>query len=49
MGVLEDRALEHAQTISGSLQTAFLQNLSARVHLFRQRATIRNVDPSAYQ
>ncbi len=49
MGVLEDRALEHAESLNGALQTGYLQKQSGAVHLFRQRATIRNVDPSAYQ
>jgi hypothetical protein len=32
-----------------SAQWSYLQNQSGHGHLFRQRVTIPNVDPSAYQ
>jgi type II secretory pathway component PulJ len=57
LGVLEDRALERAESlgIAGqppstvTAQWNYLQNQSGKVHLFRQRVTIQNVDISAYQ
>jgi hypothetical protein len=49
MGVLEDRTLQRAESLSGAVQTAYLLNHAGQVHIFRQRAWIRNVDPSAYQ
>lgn len=51
MGVLEDQALQHAEAIDGSLfaQTNYLAGAAGKVHLFRQRVSIPNVDPSAYQ
>jgi Tfp pilus assembly protein PilV len=51
MGVLEDRALQRADTWpNGSLsQSNYLAQQAGKVHIFRQRVTIRNVDPSAYQ
>jgi len=30
-------------------QLTYLQNQSGHVHLFRQRVTVPNVDPTAYQ
>ena len=50
MGVIEDRALQRAESF-GSLTAAsnYLAQQSGRVHVFRQRVTIPNVDPSAYQ
>jgi type II secretory pathway pseudopilin PulG len=51
LGVLEDRTLQRADTWpNGSLQQSnYLAQQAGKVHIFRQRVTIRNVDPSAYQ
>ena len=51
MGVLEDRALQRAESLSGSLpaQGRYLAGAAGAVHVFRQRVTIPNVDPAAYQ
>jgi type II secretory pathway pseudopilin PulG len=57
IGVLEDRALARAQSLSipntypwnAPAQWQYLQNQAGTVHLFRQRVPIPNVDPSAYQ
>ena len=51
MGVLEDRALQRAESLGGSFpaQSNYLAGSAGRVHIFRQRVSIPNVDPSAYQ
>ena len=51
LGVLEDRTLQRAGTWpNGSLsQSNYLALQAGKVHIFRQRVTIPNVDPSAYQ
>ena len=49
LGVLEDRALQRVQSLSGPAQTNYLAQQAGKVHLFRQRIPIRNVDPAAYQ
>jgi len=51
MGVLEDRALQRAESLSASpsAQASYLQQQAGAVHVFRQRVSIPNVDPSAYQ
>ena len=58
LGVLEDRALQRAESLGNGLvpsavndlaQWQYLQNQAGHVHLFRQRVTIPNVDPGAYQ
>jgi hypothetical protein len=57
LGVLEDSTLARAESLSiptkfpwqAPAQWQFLQNQSGRVHLFRQRVTIPNLDPTAYQ
>jgi type II secretory pathway pseudopilin PulG len=51
LGVLEDRTLQRAATWpNGSpMQISYLTNQVGKVHIFRQRVTIPNVDPSAYQ
>jgi type II secretory pathway component PulJ len=51
LGVLEDRALQRVESLGGSFQaqTNYLAKQAGKVHLFRQRVWIRNVDPSAYQ
>lgn len=51
LGVVEDRILSRAASF-GSSQLSYsnyLSQQSGKVHLFRQRVTIPNVDPSAYQ
>jgi prepilin-type N-terminal cleavage/methylation domain-containing protein len=50
MAVLEDRTLQRAESFglfSGA--TNYLVGQSGKVHVFRQRVSIPNVDPSAYQ
>ena len=51
MGVLEDHTLSHAESLGpGSLlQSNYLAQQAGRVHVFRQRIAISNLDPSAYQ
>jgi type II secretory pathway pseudopilin PulG len=57
MGVLEDRPLQRAGSLPNNLpapppndrQTMYLQGQAGKVHIFRQRVSIPNVDPSAYQ
>ena len=51
LGVLEDRALQRVGSLGGSFQAQsnYLAQQAGKVHLFRQRIPIRNVDPSAYQ
>ena len=51
MGVLEDRTLQRAESLSVNFQqqTNYLMNAAAQVHIFRQRVAIPNFDPSAYQ
>ena len=52
LGLLEQHAWERFNSIpSAAARRAYLQrdDISSRVHLFRQRITIRNVDPSAYR
>ncbi|MGA3162974.1 MAG: type II secretion system protein [Verrucomicrobiota bacterium] len=49
LGVLEDRALQRAESLSGVAQLNYLSNHVGQVHIFRQRAWIHNVDPSAYK
>jgi prepilin-type N-terminal cleavage/methylation domain-containing protein len=50
MGVIEDRALQRAESIPNSIaQSNYLAQQSGAVHVFRQRVSIPNVDPSAYQ
>lgn len=50
LGVLEDRTLQRAESRpAGPLRNLYLQDQAAQVHLFRQRVSIPNVDPSAYQ
>jgi hypothetical protein len=50
IGILEDRAWERFKSLPdpGS-QLRYITNQAGRVHLFRQRIPIRNVDPAAYQ
>jgi type II secretory pathway component PulJ len=49
LGILEDRTLQRAQSISGLTQSNYLAQHAGQVHVFRQRVWIRNIDPSAYQ
>jgi competence protein ComGC len=57
MGVLEDRTLQRAQSLgiagqspqSVPAQSNYLAQQSGKVHVFRQRVSIPNADPSAYQ
>ena len=56
LGILEDRALARYRSLtngvnnaSGSAAWTYLSNHVGQVHIFRQRVTIRNVNPAAYQ
>jgi prepilin-type N-terminal cleavage/methylation domain-containing protein len=57
MGILEDRAIARAESLPNNLpapppldrRTLYLQGQAGAVHLFRQRVSIPNFDPSAYQ
>ena len=51
LGVLEDRTLQRAATWpnGSAAQNNYLAQQAGKVHLFRQRVTIPNFDPSAYQ
>jgi hypothetical protein len=50
LGVLEDRTLQRAESEpTAALQRQYLQGQAGHVQLFRQRVTIPNFDPSAYQ
>jgi type II secretory pathway pseudopilin PulG len=51
MATLEDRTLQRASTWTNSsiLQSNYLVQQAGKVHVFRQRVSIPNVDPSAYQ
>jgi prepilin-type N-terminal cleavage/methylation domain-containing protein len=50
LGVLEDRALARAESLpfQTAIQSNYLAQQSGAVHLFRQRVSIPDVDPSAY-
>lgn len=50
IGVLEDRAWQRMKGLPTFVsQAAYISNQVGRVHVFRQRVQIRNVDPVAYQ
>ena len=51
LGVLEDRALARAGSLpfQSVPQLNYLAQQSGSLHLFRQRVTVPNVDPTAYQ
>jgi Tfp pilus assembly protein PilV len=50
LGVLEDRALKRVESLpTAGLQDAYLLNQAGKVHIFRQRVSIPNADPAAYQ
>jgi prepilin-type N-terminal cleavage/methylation domain-containing protein len=49
MATLEDRTLQRAESRPpGPLRDQYLQGQAGNLHVFRQRVTIPNVDPSAY-
>ncbi len=49
LGILEQGALDHYKSIPVSdVQSNYLAQQAARVQLFRQRVSVRNVDRSAY-
>jgi hypothetical protein len=50
LGILEQSALDRYKSIPApAARLQFLINQTSRVHLFRQRVAIRNVDPLAYR
>lgn len=50
LGVLEERTLARVKSIpDAAVRRNYLSNQVGRVHIFRTRVPIRNVDPSAYQ
>jgi len=52
MGILDQHTWERYNSIpAAAARLAYVQRpeISARVHLFRQRISVRNVDPSVYQ
>ena len=55
LGVLEDRPLAHAESMPHATPAQiaaklnYLAQQAGAVHLFRQRVTVPNVDPTAYQ
>ena len=52
LGVLEQRALERYNSIpaaNAAARAKYLQDQAGKVHLFRMRVPVRNVDPVAYQ
>ena len=50
MSTLEDRTLQRADSRpTAVLRNQYLQDQAGRVHVFRQRVAIPNVDPAAYQ
>ena len=51
MGVLEDRTLQRAGSLGASTNAlaGYLAQQAGAVHIFRQRVSIPNFDPSAYQ
>jgi type II secretory pathway pseudopilin PulG len=53
MGIVEDRTLERTESFGSpggvtTIQSNYLAQQSGHVHVFRQRVTIPNLDPSAY-
>jgi hypothetical protein len=50
MGVLEDRTLQRASTWpnNSTNQISYLAQQAGKVHVFRQRVSIPNLDPAAY-
>ena len=50
MATLEDRTLQRAESRPYGIQRdQYLQGQAGKLHLFRQRVTIPNVDPAAYR
>ncbi len=50
LATLEDRTLQRAGSRpAGPVRDQFLQSQAGKVHVFRQRVAIPNVDPAAYQ
>jgi prepilin-type N-terminal cleavage/methylation domain-containing protein len=51
MATLEDRTLQRAETYPNNsiAQSNYLAQQAGKVHVFRQRVAIPNVDPAAYQ
>ena len=56
MATLEDRALQRAASrpsdnapFPTDSRTKYLQQQSGKVHVFRQRVAVPNVDPAVYQ
>ena len=49
MDTLEDRTLQRAESRTGSLRTQYLAAQAGNLHVFRQRVSIPNSDPAAYQ
>lgn len=50
LGVLEAREIERARAISSpAARATYLSQQAGKVHLFRWRVPMRNVDPSVYQ
>ncbi len=49
LGILEEKAAERARSIGDATARAnFLAQQASKVHIFRWRVPVRNVDPSAY-
>lgn len=50
LGILEDRAWERFVSLPDNISRyRYITNQAGRVHVFRQRVPIRNVDPAAYR
>ena len=49
LGVLEERTLARLKSIPEAARRNYLQEQVGRVHIFRTRVPVRNVDPLAYQ
>jgi hypothetical protein len=50
LGILESRALARVKSIpDATARRNYLRDQAGRVHIFRTRIPVRNVDPSAYQ
>ena len=50
LGVLEDRTLQRAESLSGATiaQSNYLAAAAGKVHVFRQRVAVQSIDPSGY-
>ena len=50
LGILEERVLARVKSIPDAVaRRNYLQGQAGRVHIFRTRVPVRNVDPAAYQ